>query len=92
MGHSSFTIRLNDVQTEALVRQAHLEGRRVEDIIRAAVQRHIEARHAAVTLMARWSLDREDLETAATALGVPPLTDEEWAQASRPPMTRTRVS
>ncbi len=92
MGHSSFTIRLNDVQTEALVRQAHLEGRRVEDIIRSAVQRHIEARQAAITLMSRWCLDREELEAAAAALDVAPLTDEEWTQANRPPMTRTQVS
>lgn len=92
MGHSSFTIRLNDVQAEALVRQAYTEGRRVEDIIRAAVQRHIEARQAALTLMSRWNLDREDLETAAVALDVPPLTDEEWTQVNRPPMNRTRVS
>jgi uncharacterized protein (DUF1778 family) len=92
MGHASFTIRLNDVQTEALMRQAHLEGRRVEDIIRSAVQRHIEARQAAITLMSRWNLDREDLEAAAAALDVTPLTDEEWTQASRPPMTRSRVS
>jgi hypothetical protein len=92
MGHSSFTIRLNDHQAEALVRQAHIEGRRVEDIIRTAVQRHIEARHAAVALMSRWSLDREDLEAAAEALDVPPLTDQEWTQVNRPPMNRTRVS
>ncbi|WP_214409829.1 hypothetical protein [Sphaerisporangium fuscum] len=92
MGHSSFTIRLNDLQTEALVRQAHLEGRRVEDIIRSAVQQHIEARHAAITLMSRWSLDREDLEAAAAALDVPPLSDDEWTQVNRPPMTRSRVS
>ncbi|MDH2428971.1 hypothetical protein [Sphaerisporangium sp. TRM90804] len=92
MGHSSFSIRLNDVQTEALLRQATLEGRRVEDIIRSAVQRHIEARQVAIALIARWSLDREDLDDAAAALDVEPLTDEEWAQATRPPITRTRVS
>jgi hypothetical protein len=92
MGHSSFSIRLNDVQTEALMRQAHLEGRRVEDIIRGAVQRHIDGRQAAITLMARWSLDREDLEAAAAALNVEPMSDEEWSQAIRPPAPRTRVS
>ncbi|MFC6079727.1 hypothetical protein [Sphaerisporangium aureirubrum] len=92
MGHSSFNIRLNDLQTEALMRQAQLEGRRVEDIIRGAVQRHIDGRQAAITLMTRWSLDREDLEAAAAALNVEPLTDEEWTQAIRPPAPRTRVS
>ncbi|GAA1520611.1 hypothetical protein GCM10009677_62210 [Sphaerisporangium rubeum] len=92
MGHSSFSIRLNDVQTEALMRQAHLEGRRVEDVIRSAVQRHIDGRQAAITLMSRWSLDREDLAAAAAALNVEPLTDEEWSQAVRPPVPRTRVS
>lgn len=34
----------------------------------------------ALSLVRRWNLTREDLDLAADALGVPRVTDEEWAR------------
>lgn len=42
------------------------------------------SREQAIALARRWKLTREDLNTAADALGVDRVTDEEWAEMSEP--------
>jgi hypothetical protein len=49
-----------------------------------AVEHHLQL---AGELVQVWSLDRERLDEACAALGMPPMTEEEWAllRAVRPP-------
>ncbi|MGV9777195.1 hypothetical protein [Streptosporangium sp. NPDC003464] len=77
---TSITIELDKADFEALSRKARSTGSRIADVIHAAVQREIGNRPHVITLMHRWDLHREDLDTAADALGVDQLSETEWSQ------------
>ncbi|MER5323562.1 hypothetical protein [Streptosporangium roseum] len=77
---TSITIELDKADFEALSRKARSTGSRITDVIHAAVQREIGNKPHVITLMHRWSLHREDLDMAAGALGVAPLSEAEWGQ------------
>ncbi|WP_449063349.1 hypothetical protein [Planomonospora algeriensis] len=77
---TSVTIELDRADYEALTRKARSDGKRVADVVRAAVQREIGNKPHVIALIHRWDLNREDLDAAADALGVPRLSDQEWSQ------------
>jgi hypothetical protein len=77
---TSITIELDRADYEALSRKARLTGNKVADVIHAAVQREIGNKPHVITLMHRWNLHREDLDTAADSLGVDQLSEAEWGQ------------
>jgi hypothetical protein len=77
---TSITIELDRADFEALSRKARLTGDKIADVIHAAVQREIGNKPHVVTLMHRWNLHREDLDTAARSLGVDQLSEAEWGQ------------
>ncbi|MER5644770.1 hypothetical protein [Streptosporangium sp. NPDC002524] len=77
---TAITIELDKADYEALSRKARLTGNRVADVIHAAVQREIGNKPHVITLMHRWNLHREDLDTAADSLGVDQLSEAEWGQ------------
>jgi hypothetical protein len=77
---TSITIELDRADFEALSRKARLTGDKVADVIHAAVQREIGNKPHVITLMHRWNLHREDLDTAAESLGVDQLSEAEWGQ------------
>jgi hypothetical protein len=77
---TAITIELDRADYEALSRKARLTGNRVADVIHAAVQREIGNKPHVITLMHRWNLHREDLDTAADSLGVDQLSEAEWGQ------------
>ena len=77
---TSITIELDKADYEALSRKARLTGNRVVDVIHTAVQREIGNKPHVITLMHRWNLHREDLDTAAESLGVDQLSETEWDQ------------
>ncbi|MFC4063017.1 hypothetical protein ACFOWE_32460 [Planomonospora corallina] len=79
---TSVTIELDRADYEALTRKALADGKRVADVVRAAVQREIGNKPHVIALIHRWDLNREDLDAAADALGVARLSDEEWGQIS----------
>ncbi|GAA3122311.1 hypothetical protein GCM10010466_11520 [Planomonospora alba] len=79
---TSVTIELDRADYEALTRKARADGKRVADVVRAAVQREIGNKPHVIALIHRWDLNREDLDSAADALGVARLSDEEWGQIS----------
>ncbi|MCW2876079.1 MAG: hypothetical protein JWQ95_179 [Sphaerisporangium sp.] len=59
-------------------RQANLETvRRVREVVAELVDAEGRRRRAE-GLITSWSLDRDELDQAAAALGIPPLQDEEW--------------
>ncbi|MDH2430680.1 hypothetical protein [Sphaerisporangium sp. TRM90804] len=59
-------------------RQANLETvRRVREVVAELVRAERRRRHTE-DLLSSWSLDRDELDRAATSLGMPPLRDEEW--------------
>jgi hypothetical protein len=77
---TAITIELDRADFEALSRKARLTGNKVADVIHAAVQREIGNKPHVITLMHRWNLHREDLDTAAESLGVDQLSEAEWGQ------------
>ncbi|MEU4407827.1 hypothetical protein AB0F88_25195 [Streptosporangium sp. NPDC023963] len=77
---TSITIELDKADYEALSRKARLTGNRIADVLHAAVQREIGNKPHVITLMHRWNLHREDLDTAADSLGVDQLSEAEWGQ------------
>ncbi|MDP9847777.1 hypothetical protein [Streptosporangium lutulentum] len=77
---TSITIELDRADYEALSRKARLSGNKVSDVIHAAVQREIGSKPHVITLMHRWNLHRDDLDTAAESLGVDQLSEAEWGQ------------
>ncbi|GGL50352.1 hypothetical protein [Planomonospora parontospora] len=79
---TSVTIELDRADYEALTRKARSDGKRVADVVRAAVQREIGNKPHVIALIRRWDLNREDLDSAADSLGVARLSDEEWSQIS----------
>ncbi|WP_248963095.1 hypothetical protein [Sphaerisporangium perillae] len=63
-------------------RHANLETvRRVRETVSELVGAERRRRQAA-GLIISWSLDRQQLDEAAAALGLPPLQDEEWQAVS----------
>ncbi|GAA3817510.1 hypothetical protein GCM10022226_42640 [Sphaerisporangium flaviroseum] len=65
-------------------RHANLETvRRVRDVVSGLVEDGRQRRRAE-GLITSWSLDRDELDEAAAALGIPPLRDEEWDAINRP--------
>jgi len=76
----TITVKLDKAGYEALYRKARLTGTRVTDVIHAALQREVGNKPHVVTLMRRWNLHREDLDTAAESLGVDQLSETEWDQ------------
>jgi hypothetical protein len=77
---TSITIELDRADFEALSRKARLTGNKIADVIHAAVQREIGSKPHVITLMHRWNLHRDDLDTAAESLGVDQLSEAEWGQ------------
>ncbi|WP_405148058.1 hypothetical protein OG589_09790 [Sphaerisporangium sp. NBC_01403] len=59
-------------------RHANLETvRRVSKVVAGMVEAE-RRRRLAEGFITSWHLDREELDEAAAALGIPPLQDEEW--------------
>lgn len=76
----SVTVELDKADFEALSRKARSTGSKIADVIHAAVQREIGTKPHVITLIHRWNLHRDDLDVAADALGVDPLSEAEWDQ------------
>ncbi|MEV7967636.1 hypothetical protein AB0O34_16855 [Sphaerisporangium sp. NPDC088356] len=59
-------------------RHANLETvRRVRKVVAGLVETERRRRRAEGVIVS-WDLDRDELDEAAAALGIPPLRDEEW--------------
>lgn len=72
-------------------RHANLETvRRVRGVVARLVES--ERRQRARGLVSAWCLDRDGLDEAAVALGLPPLLDDEWEAINGPEEPQTQSS
>jgi hypothetical protein len=73
---ASIILKLDKATFAALHRIASSNGLLISDVIRAAVEREVQAMTHATILIQRWNLQREDLERAADALQVDRIPDD----------------